>query len=89
MSVYNLLIPFISVLPLLVRACESVRVRTCLPAQAAVLVSKDRRGTGVSVRMCVAVHMRVENESPRLIYSLEGRAGSRFRSYVSTDLTHT
>lgn len=51
MSVYNLLIPFISVL--LVRVCESVRVRTCLPVQAAVLVSKGRGGTGVSVWMCV------------------------------------
>lgn len=78
MSAYNLLIPFISVLPLLVRACESVRVRTCLPVQAAGCACLERQeGTG---RLCVdvCVYMRVENESPHLVYSLEGRARSPF-----------
>lgn len=69
MSAYDLLIPFISVLPLLVRACESVHVCTCLPVQAAMLV-RGQPSLCKGVCVCVYVPRRVENESPHLVYSL-------------------
>lgn len=76
MSAYNLLIPFISVLPPLVCACELVRVRPYIPASAGGRARLKRRGASLSGRVCVCV--RVENESPRLIHSLKGRARSPF-----------